>query len=163
MINSAGRVSLTLIQRIVQTVKQEDFLQFMQKPVLAGSAIHQGNLEARREMTPREMNRTVLFEPIEYSGESHSVTDSLKHAIYPLIKGAHTTTASNLIFIGRIDTNDFMMPDHAISRQHAVIEIKTEGNFLRDCGSTNGTFLNGTRLDKKPVLLSDKDMVSFAR
>lgn len=163
MINSAGRVSLTLIQSIVQTVGHDEFMQFMQKPVLAGSAIHQGNIGSVREMSAREMNRTVLFEPLEHTGESESVSDSLKNAIYPLIKGLHTTTASNLIFIGRIDTNDFMMPDHSISRQHAVIEIKSEGYFLKDCNSTNGTFVNGTRLDKKAVLLSDKDMVSFAR
>lgn len=162
MINSAGRVNLTLLQSIVQSVAREDFVSFMQKPVLAGSAIHQGNLAARRELTAREMNRTILFEPLE-DGESVSVSDSLKHAIYPLVKGVHTTTASNLIFIGRIDSNDFIMPDYPISRQHAVIEIKQDGYFLRDCGSTNGTFLNGTRIEKKPVPLSDKDMVSFAR
>ena len=162
MINSAGRVNLTLLQRIAQAVAREDFVSFMQKPVLAGSAIHQGNLAARRELTSREMNRTILFEPLE-DGESVSVSDSLKHAIYPLVKGVHTTTASNLIFIGRIDSNDFIMPDYPISRQHAVIEIKQDGYFLRDCGSTNGTFLNGTRIEKKPVPLSDKDMVSFAR
>jgi hypothetical protein len=162
MINSAGRVNLTLLQRIAQAVAREDFVSFMQKPVLAGSAIHQGNLAARRELTSREMNRTILFEPLEDSRESVSVSDSLKYAIYPLFKGVHATTAPNFIFIGRIDTNDFIMPDYPISRQHAVIEIKRDGYFLRDCGSTNGTFFNGTRLEKKLVPLSDKDMISFA-
>ena len=162
MINSAGRVNLTLLQRIVQSVALEHFVSFMQKPVLAGSAIHQGNLAAHQELTSREMNHTILFEPLEDSGESVSVSDSLKYAIYPLVKGVHATTAPNFILIGRIDTNDFIMPDYPISRQHAVIEIKRDGYFLKDCGSTNGTFLNGTRLEKQPVPLSDKDMVSFA-
>ena len=90
------------------------------------------------------------------------MSDSLKYAIYPLFKGIHATTAPNYIFIGRIDTNDFIMPDYFISRQHAVIEIKRDGYFLRDCGSINGTFLNGTQLEKKLVPLSDKDMASFA-
>jgi len=163
LINSAGRVNVTVLQRMAQSVAREDFVRFLQTPVLAGSAIHQGNVGARREMTAREMNRTVLFEPIDAGEESLSLSDSLKQAIYPLIKGVHATTANNLIFIGRIDSNDFIMPDYPISRQHAIIEVKLEGYFLRDCGSSNGTFLNGARLEKKPVLLADKDTVSFAR
>jgi hypothetical protein len=163
MINSAGRVSLTSIQKLALALEPESFLQFIRKPVLAGSAIHQGNLEAQRGMPPREMNRTVLFEPVEYPDEFQSISDSLKNAIYPIIKGTHATTPSNLIFIGRIDTNDFIMPDNSISRQHAIIELKAEGYFLRDCNSSNGTFLHARRLEKKSVMLSDKDRVSFAR
>jgi hypothetical protein len=162
-ITSAGRVNLTLLQRMAQSVARDDFVRFVQKPVLAGSAIHRGTLAAHRGPTAREMNRTILFEPEEDGGESVSVSDSLKHAVYPLVKGAHTTTAPNFFSVGRVDTNDFIMPDYAISRQHAVIEIKRDDYVLRDCGSTNGTFLNGTRLEKKPVHLADKDVVSFAR
>jgi hypothetical protein len=163
LINSAGRVDLTLLQRMAQSAPRDDFVRFMQQPVLAGSAIHQGTLAAQRGPASREMNRTVLFEPLTGDQESVSVSESLQHAIYPLAKGAHATTVANFISIGRIDTNDFILPDYAISKQHAVIEIKREGFFLRDCGSTNGTFLKGTRLDKKPVPLTDKDVVSFAR
>ena len=141
----------------------DDFVRFVQKPVLAGSAIHRGTLAAHRGPTAREMNRTILFEPEEDGGESVSVSDSLKHAVYPLVKGAHATTAPNFFSIGRVDTNDFIMPDYAISRQHAVFEIKRDDYVLRDCGSTNGTFLNGTRLEKKSLHLADKDVVSFAR
>jgi len=61
LINSAGRVNVTVLQRMAQSVAREDFVRFLQTPVLAGSAIHQGNVGARREMTAREMNRTVLF------------------------------------------------------------------------------------------------------
>jgi pSer/pThr/pTyr-binding forkhead associated (FHA) protein len=56
-----------------------------------------------------------------------------------------------------------IMPDYAISKQHAAIEIKRGNYILRDCGSTNGTMLNSRRLDKKPVELRDKDIVAFAR
>ena len=38
------------------------------------------------------------------------------------------------------------------------------GNYIiRDDGSTNGTLINGKRLDKKPVQIRDKDVVAFAR
>lgn len=163
MVTSAGRVDLTLLQRVAQAAAAEDFVRFMGQPVLAGSAIHRGNLSAQRGPAAQAMNRTVLFEPAAADGESVSVSESLKHAIYPLVKASQATSTAHIFAIGRIDTNDFILPDYAISKQHAVIEIKAEGWLLRDCGSTNGTFLNGTRLEKKPAPLTDKDVVGFAR
>jgi hypothetical protein len=148
---------------VAQAAAVEDFTRFMGQPVLAGSAIHRGNLSAQRGPAAQAMNRTVLFEPAAADGESVSVSESLKHAIYPLVKAAQATSTAHIFAIGRIDTNDFILPDYAISKQHAVIEIKADGWLLRDCGSTNGTFLNGARLEKKPVPLTDKDVVGFAR
>jgi pSer/pThr/pTyr-binding forkhead associated (FHA) protein len=55
------------------------------------------------------------------------------------------------------------MPDYAISKNHALIEIKRDTYILKDCGSTNGTLLNGTRLQNKPVEVHDRDVISFAR
>jgi pSer/pThr/pTyr-binding forkhead associated (FHA) protein len=56
-----------------------------------------------------------------------------------------------------------IMPDYAISKRHAIIDIEDGAYYIRDTGSTNGTKLNGSRLSKKPTQLRDKDVVSFAR
>jgi hypothetical protein len=160
MVTSAGRVDLGWLQRLALSAPPEEFVRFVQRPVLAGSAIHQGTLAA--PPTAREMNRTVLFEPVDDVGAG-SVSDSLRHAIYPLVKGTHSTTPANFYSVGRVDGNDFILPDYAISRRHALIEVRREGILLKDSQSTNGTFLNGARLEKKPVLLSDRDVVGFAR
>jgi hypothetical protein len=162
MISSAGRIGLNLLQRMVQAVSREDFIRLMQKPVLAGAGIHMGTLAARSD-SGSQMNRTILFEPMGDGGESVSASESLKHAIYPLIKGEYATSTSNVFTIGRIDGNDLIMPDYAISKNHALIEIKRDSYLLKDCGSTNGTLLNGTRLQNKPVELHDRDVISFAR
>lgn len=162
MISSAGRIGLNPLQRMVQAVSREDFIRFMQKPVLAGAAIHMGTLAARSD-AGAQMNRTILFEPMGAGEESVSASESLKHAIYPLIKGEYATSTGNVFSIGRIDGNDFIMPDYAISKNHALIEIKRDTYMLKDCGSTNGTLLNGTRLQHKPVELHDRDIISFGR
>jgi hypothetical protein len=162
MISSAGRIGLNPLQRIVQAVSRDDFIRFMQKPVLAGAAIHMGTLAARSD-GGSQMNRTILFEPTADGEESVSASESLKHAIYPLIKGEYATSTGNVFSIGRIDGNDFIMPDYAISKNHALIEIKRDTYILKDCGSTNGTLLNGTRLQNKPVEVHDRDVISFAR
>jgi len=164
MVSYAGRISPAILQRMAQAVSREDFISFMQAPVLAGSAIHNGTLaSAQANSGAREMNRTILFEPAEDAGQAPSPSDSLKHAIYPLVKGEHAASAGNFFSIGRIDGNDCIMPDYAISKKHALIEFRKGIYLLKDGGSTNGTFLNGARLQAKPAELHDRDVISFAR
>lgn len=163
LINSAGRIGLNLLQQMAQTVSAEDFIRFLQKPVLAGSAIHLGTLAAQSGRGSREMNRTIVFEPVGTGEDAVSASESLKLAVYPLVKGEYATTIGEVFSIGRIGGNDFIMPDYAISKKHALIEIKRNGYFLKDCGSTNGTLLNGTRLQNKAAEVQDRDVISFAR
>ncbi len=164
MVSSAGRIPLTILQRMVQAVARDDFVHFMQAPVLAGSAIHQGTLSsAQADSGPREMNRTILFEPAADAEQPASSSESLKHAVYPLVKGEHANSHGNFFSIGRIDGNDCIMPDYAISKNHAFIEVRRGLYLLKDSGSTNGTLLNGARLQTKPVEIHDRDVISFAR
>jgi pSer/pThr/pTyr-binding forkhead associated (FHA) protein len=109
------------------------------------------------------MNRTIVFEPVGTGEDAVSASESLKLAVYPLVKGEYATTIGEVFSIGRIGGNDFIMPDYAISKKHALIEIKRNGYFLKDCGSTNGTLLNGTRLQNKVVEVRDRDVISLAR
>ena len=48
--------------------------------------------------------------------------------------------------IGRTDTNDFQIEHATISSHHAEIILKENGLTLRDCNSTNGTFVEGKRV-----------------
>jgi hypothetical protein len=163
MVSSSGRIGLPVLQQVAQSLSRDDFVRFMQQSVLAGAAIHLGTLSAQSGAGPRALNRTVLFEPLEGSQEQVSASESLKQAIYPLVRSEFATSAGAMFSIGRIDGNDLIMPDYAISKKHAILEIKRGGYFLKDCGSTNGTTLKGERLQNKPVELRDRDVISFAR
>jgi hypothetical protein len=164
MVSYAGRISPGILQRMVQSASRDEFIHFMQAPALAGSAVHQGTLfSAQATSGSREMNRTVLFEPVDESDQAVSPSESLKHAVYPLVKGEHAASAGNFFTIGRIDGNDCIMPDYSISKKHALIELRRGVCLLKDAGSTNGTFLNGARLQTKPVEIHDRDVISFAR
>jgi hypothetical protein len=164
MISYAGRINPVILQRMVQAVSRDEFIHFMQAPALAGSAIHMGTLSsAQANSGPRELNRTVLFEPAEDTEQTTSPSESLKHAVYPMEKGEHAASPGNFFSIGRIDGNDCIMPDYAISKKHALIEFRKGIYRLKDSGSTNGTFLNGARLQTKPVEIHDQDVISFAR
>jgi hypothetical protein len=164
MVTSAGRISLNMLLRTVQTFSREDFIRFIQRPVLAGSAVHHGTLSAARtESGSQGMNRTILFEPLDETEETDASSEGLKHAIYSLVKGEFATSTGNIFTIGRIDGNDLIMPDYAISKKHAIIEFKRGSYMLKDCGSTNGTMLKDERIQSKPVELHDGDIISFAR
>ena len=58
-----------------------------------------------------------------------------------------TYTLSNVLTIGRLEDNDIVIDDDSfISSHHARIEVRPEGTWVVDLGSTNGSFVNGQRL-----------------
>jgi hypothetical protein len=162
MLNPSGRIGLQVLQKLAKVYDRTDFTRFMQQPVLVGSSIQAGSLATQGRHAKEELNKTVIFNIDDAEAES-SPSDSLKHAIYPLVKNEYASGRVNFFSIGRVDGNDMIMPDYAISKQHAIIEIKRGSYLIRDGGSTNGTLINGKRAEKRPVQIGDKDVVAFAR
>ena len=62
--------------------------------------------------------------------------------------------------IGRSATNGVVVNDAEISRRHAQIMPQGEGYVVEDLGSTNGTFVNGIRLNQ-PMSLKHGDTIEF--
>jgi predicted component of type VI protein secretion system len=60
--------------------------------------------------------------------------------------------------MGRDVTNDVVLGDAEVSRQHARITRTPAGYMLEDLGSTNGTFVNGERL-AAPRVLNAGDLI----
>lgn len=66
------------------------------------------------------------------------------------------TLNSPVLTIGRTPENGLSLADTLVSRQHAEIRMESEGPTLTDLHSSNGTFIEGTRLPPdQPRLLSD--------
>jgi len=163
MLSASGRVGLANLRKISQEKDKDAFVRFLRQPVLAGDAIQAGRISSQEGGDSEKMNRTQIFEPSGTNPGAQPASEALKHAIYPLVKGEYSTTSSKSFTIGRIDGNDMIMPDFAISKKHAVITVENGSFYIKDLGSTNGTMVNGTRLDKKSVKIHDQDVVSFAR
>ncbi len=62
--------------------------------------------------------------------------------------------------IGREPACDMTLADETVSRWHACLERGADGWLLADLGSTNGTRLNGWRVNQ-PTWVRPGDMVSF--
>ncbi len=62
---------------------------------------------------------------------------------------------SNATVIGRRHDCDLYIPLKPVSRKHCELS-KNDGMLrLRDLGSRNGTYVNGERVDEKPIVAGD--------
>lgn len=58
--------------------------------------------------------------------------------------------------IGRAEESEIVLLDPGVSRAHAVVEVVSGGAVVRDLGSTNGTFLNGRRIEAESLRDGDE-------
>src|SRR6478672_13361980 len=63
--------------------------------------------------------------------------------------------------IGRRADNDLCLPYPPVSAEHAVVVTVLEDSFLQDLDSTNGTLVNGQRINKH--FLIDHDEIDIGR
>ena len=63
------------------------------------------------------------------------------------------------IYLGRKETNDFVLSDEGASRVHAYISYERHRHVLRDAGSLNGTFVNKKQVDRCTLNHGDKILI----
>ena len=74
---------------------------------------------------------------------------------YPLKGGRFTS--------GRKEKNDLVLQESTVSGFHLEIAVEGEALILRDLGSTNGTLLDGRRIDEVPLAHGDTFSVGSIR
>ena len=122
------------IWRIVRTAGRDLRLpqeSFILRPAIAGGAIGQAAQPGRLVV----MTSEILDPGHEYELDAAPLT------------------------IGRGGQNDVMIEaDEFASARHVRVEPRRDGVWLHDLGSTNGTFVNGIRIDR-PRKLANGDIV----
>lgn len=93
---------------------------------------------------------------IDYALEVEDAPDSLsitRGGVYPV----HANTS-----IGRNDDNMIILDDPYVSLNHAEVYIEDDKLYIKDLGSTNGTFKNGQRIDSITEI-SKGDLIGIGR
>jgi hypothetical protein len=70
--------------------------------------------------------------------------------VFPVCK---REAGHKLIWLGRSEGNDIIIPDSSVSAVHAFLEMKTQDKLtmfsIQDGGSRNGTYVNGREVAKQ--------------
>jgi hypothetical protein len=74
--------------------------------------------------------------------------------------GQSFTLDQERLTVGRDPSNDIVINDPQVSRQHARITQQPTATVIEDLGSTNGTFVNGMRL-VGPHVLANGDVIGL--
>lgn len=77
-----------------------------------------------------------------------------------LSKGRKIKVDANGLTLGRGKNNDIVLPDHYCSLDHAAFKHHKSVTTLEDLGSTNGTWVNGERI-QSPVQLVPGDFIKI--
>lgn len=167
VINSSGRVAISYITQIAESLDVDGFVSYVGGPVLAGTSVQEGTLvQPPVDGAGRNRARTLLFRPADMLAAMKAKVDSepIQQAIYPLaarLSAPHSETKT--LTVGREVGNDLVIPDFSISREHAEIRLFARKFSVADLGSSNGTKVNGVSLDRSPLVLAYGDVIGFAR
>jgi pSer/pThr/pTyr-binding forkhead associated (FHA) protein len=66
---------------------------------------------------------------------------------------------SESVTIGRAETNTVVLPDASASRHHARVDCGADRYVVTDCGSKNGTFVGGKRVQAHVLAEGDEILV----
>src|SRR5262245_26230286 len=85
---------------------------------------------------------------------------SATSAVLVKVSNNHEIPLKPEMTFGRQAENDVQLTEGHASRRHARLQVASDGVWLEDLGSANGTFINGTRLMGK-IKLNPGDRVRF--
>ncbi|HEX5101219.1 MAG TPA: sigma 54-interacting transcriptional regulator, partial [Polyangiaceae bacterium] len=77
----------------------------------------------------------------------------------PGANGSYSPLARNRLTVGRDEQSDVRLVAAGVSRHHAELVRQGPVYAIKDCGSTNGTFVNGLRIEHSA--LSPGDVLRF--
>ncbi|TDR39154.1 type III secretion system (T3SS) inner membrane Yop/YscD-like protein [Tahibacter aquaticus] len=111
----------------------------------------------------------VIRTAVPDSGASADTAETRARAVPPkvVLRGVSGSQFGRIVpvrgrlTIGRGNECDLSLDEPEMSRKHAMIENNGDGIYLRDLGSSNGTFVNGVQV--RDAVLHPGDQIAFDR
>jgi FHA domain-containing protein len=152
LLEHARRERLALLSRPLIEFETDDRLGLGEFGIQTG-AINPDEERSEEPMPSDTSGRTMVYSsagrvaaPLEERARARSQTAML------LLDGKRIVVGSTGATLGRSRQCDVVLDDANVSRQHAEIRPRGGSWVLNDLGSTNGSILNGRRIDHAEVL-----------
>ena len=159
LLEHARRERLTLLSRPVIEFETDDRLGLGEFGIQTRVAQPDDEEEPVSPPGQAQSGRTMIYsnaervsEPLEEQAQSRAQTASL------LIDGRRVVIGPQGATIGRGRQADVVLNDPNVSRKHAEIRPRGGSWVVTDLGSTNGSQLNGRRIDGPEVLRSGDEI-----
>lgn len=153
---TAEENSIVIVSSYVDEVAQEENTINLENDVLSPTLIEDADTA--------DDDKTIIADKIKIVETMRTASPrkvEYNLALLTDFKTAEIAFGERQIYIGRKETNDFVLADESASRIHAYIAYERHRHILYDAGSLNGTFVN-----KKPVSrreLRDGDKILIGR
>ncbi|MDX6708842.1 MAG: hypothetical protein QOI48_4688 [Solirubrobacteraceae bacterium] len=114
------------------------------------------------EHTEHQLKTSAIDVRPQADDERAPPVESLPRGRYLLANGSRAfELKTDVTHIGRGLSNDVRLDDHTVSARHAIIVARAAGLRIMDDRSTNGTIVNGRRVDMAD--LHDGDVLLLGR
>jgi len=96
--------------------------------------------------SPAPARPSETAKPKPSTSESRAVLATIEIIAEGPTKGTTFDIRTPLTHVGRGNHNDIVLPSESVSDTHAKIQRRDDGWYVVDTGSTNGTYVGGTRI-----------------
>lgn len=109
------------------------------------------SIRTDNDVTPGQLRSHVEVVPGPPVVWARLVSDTESHQV-----------GRNRTLIGRAPEMDIVIGADDVSRHHAVLWRERGTTFVRDLGSSNGTFVDGVRVTEEPVVVEHGSMLGLS-
>ncbi len=98
---------------------------------------------------------------VEYDEEQRRPSSTVTLRVIAGLPAERVFQVSGALRVGRHPQCDIVLPDPSVSRNHALLDVHRGDLIVHDAGSTNGTYVNGERVETRA--LRRGDVVAFGK
>ena len=182
--DAKGRLNYKQFKDFVATLSISELTDQAKYPFLVGKVLYDGTIMSRsdrisptttmrfnitdsRNLTADLATPTVKISRQGTADDSPKTSQedgALSQAIFLVKRKLYSPQPENIVSIGRANSNDIVVADCVISKEHSRIILFNDMYFIVDLGSTNGTKVNHQDITPgSKIQLHFNDTVSFGR
>lgn len=148
---TAGEDAIVIVTSYDEEVPQEEDTINLENDVLSQTLI--------KDTNSNDEDRTIIANKARIVDTMRTATPrkvEYNLAILTDFKTAELVFGEKQIYLGRKETNDFVLGDESASRIHAYISYERHRHIIYDAGSLNGTFVNKKSINRHELRDGDK-------